>query len=47
MKQIIIEKDGWVYIKDGKLEQGLGDIGVDVEIVDKRTLKKITKDQNN
>lgn len=32
MKQIIIEEDGWVSIGD----EGLGDLDVDVEIVDKR-----------
>lgn len=36
MKQIIIETDGWVYIKDAETETGLGDIDVDVEIIDKR-----------
>ena len=39
--QIIIEEDGWVHHqvwKDGEVysEQGLGDINVDVEIIDKR-----------
>jgi hypothetical protein len=38
---ITIESDGWVHIthepaKDGVFQEGLGDLGVDVEIVDKR-----------
>jgi hypothetical protein len=32
MKTITIEEDGWVYMNG----QGLGDLGVDVEIIDKR-----------
>ena len=41
MTKIIIEEDGWVHIqhepaKDGVFEEGLGDIGVDVVIEDKR-----------
>ncbi len=43
---ITIDKDGWVWIKrrpapDGFIEEGLGlgDIGVDVEIIDKRNEK--------
>lgn len=43
MTTIIIEPDGWVHIqhepaKDGVLEEGLGDIGVDVVIEDRRPL---------
>ena len=34
---IVIEKDGWVWVSTNNgHEMGLGDIGVDVEIVDKR-----------
>lgn len=45
MNKIIIEEDGWVYIEyksteyKGRFvveEEGLGDLGVDVEIEDRR-----------
>ena len=38
ISNIIIEPDGWVWVstEDGKHEIGLGDIDVDVSIVDKR-----------
>ena len=40
MNKVTIEKDGWVHIRKESGDHidliGLGDIGVDVEIVDKR-----------
>lgn len=44
--KIIIEKDGWIHKQqwqDGKVysEQGLGDINVDVEIVDLRNTPEL------
>jgi len=43
-KIIVIEPDGWVHLnyepdKDGLVAEGLGDIGVDVEIIDLRNEK--------
>lgn len=35
-RTITIEKDGWVWIKDGEKETGLGDVNVDVIIKDLR-----------
>lgn len=35
-KKIIIDIDGWVSLEDGEQEIGLGDIGVDVIIEDRR-----------
>ena len=42
MTTIEIEEDGWVYMRylaedGGILDEGLGDIGVDVQIIDKRS----------
>lgn len=35
---ITIEEDGWVWVstKDGKHDMGLGDLDVDVRLIDKR-----------
>jgi DNA invertase Pin-like site-specific DNA recombinase len=38
---IIITKDGWVYALTPETQLGLGDIGVDVEIIDLREKGKI------
>lgn len=42
MTIIEIEEDGWVYMRylaedGGMLDEGLGDLGVDVRIIDKRS----------
>jgi flagellar basal body rod protein FlgF len=41
INKIVIEEDGWVSVDmwddyEGWIEKGLGDINVDVEIMDKR-----------
>jgi len=40
ISKITIEEDGWAWItsRDGKHESGLGDINIDVEIIDKRII---------
>jgi phosphopantetheinyl transferase len=44
--QITISKDGWVSLatkQEATIETGLGDIGVDVEIVDERVPPQLLK----
>lgn len=43
MKKIMITKDGWTYLLDGKNVLGFGDINVDVEIIDLRGKKRFPK----
>lgn len=36
IQRIIIDEDGWVWAENDEYKTGLGDIDIDIEIIDKR-----------